>query len=97
MLILDRAQSHLVHAQVRDLLTLLTPRDVLVVNDTKVFPARLLGRRRDTGGRVEILLIRLDGARRWQALVHPAQRLGNGAHVVFDESDWMAVLGATDA
>ena len=58
MLIVDRTQSSLVHAQVRDLVTLLTPQDVLVVNNTKVFPARLLGRRRDTGGRVEILLVR---------------------------------------
>ena len=97
MLILDRAKSRLVHAQVRDLPTLLTPQDVLVVNDTKVFPARLLGRRRDTGGRVEILLVRLDGGKRWQALVNPSQRLGAGAEVVFDESDWVAVLGAPDA
>jgi S-adenosylmethionine:tRNA ribosyltransferase-isomerase len=96
MLILDRMGSRLMHAQVRDLVTLLTPRDVLVVNNTKVFPARLLGRRRDTGGRVEILLVRLEGARRWQALVKPSQRLGVGAEVVFDESDWMAVLGAPD-
>ena len=70
MLVVDRTQSGLVHAQVRDLVTLLTPRDVLVVNNTKVFPARLLGRRRDTGGRVEILLVRREGAQRWQSLSH---------------------------
>jgi S-adenosylmethionine:tRNA ribosyltransferase-isomerase len=97
MLILDRAQSSLVHAQVRDLVTLLTRKDVLVVNNTKVFPARLLGRRQDTGGRVEILLVRPEGARRWQALVKPSQRLRVGVEVVFDETDWIAVLGAPDA
>jgi S-adenosylmethionine:tRNA ribosyltransferase-isomerase len=97
MLILDRAQSSLVHAQVRDLVALLTPRDVLVINDTKVFPARLLGRRRDTGGRVEILLIRSEGSRQWQALVNPSQRLGVGAEVIFDGTDWIAVLGAPDS
>jgi S-adenosylmethionine:tRNA ribosyltransferase-isomerase len=97
MLIVDRTQSRLVHAQVRDLATLLTPRDLLVVNNTKVFPARLLGRRRDTGGRVEILLVRPEEARRWQALVKPSQRLAVGAEVIFDEGDWVAVLGAPDA
>jgi S-adenosylmethionine:tRNA ribosyltransferase-isomerase len=96
MLIVDRTQSSLVHAQVRDLVTLLTPKDVLIVNDTKVFPARLLGRRRDTGGRVEILLVRPEGSRRWQALVKPSQRLRVGVEVVFDETDWVAVLGAPD-
>jgi S-adenosylmethionine:tRNA ribosyltransferase-isomerase len=97
LLIMDRTQSSLVHAQVRDLVTFLTPQDVLVVNNTKVFPARLLGRRRDTGGKVEILLVRLEGAQRWQALVKPSQRLSEGAEVVFDDTDWIAVLGASDA
>ena len=96
MLILDRAQSSLVHAQVRDLGMLLTSNDVLVVNNTKVFPARLLGRRRNSGGSVEILLVRPEGSRCWQALVKPSQRLHVGAEVVFDETDWIAVLGATD-
>ena len=97
MLIVDRTQSSLVHAQVRDLVTLLTPQDMLVVNNTKVFPARLLGRRRDTGGRVEILLVRPEGAQRWQALVKPSQRLAVGAEVIFADTDWFAVLGASDA
>jgi S-adenosylmethionine:tRNA ribosyltransferase-isomerase len=97
MLVLDRTQSALVHAQVRDLATLLTPRDVLVVNNTKVFPARLLGRRRDTGGRVELLLVRQEGPQRWQALVKPSSRLGVGAEVIFEASDWLAVIGASAA
>jgi S-adenosylmethionine:tRNA ribosyltransferase-isomerase len=97
MLVMDRTQPSLAHARVCDLATLLTPRDLLVVNDTKVFPARLLGRRRDTGGRVEILLVRAEEARRWRALVKPSQRLAVGAEVVFDDSDWIAVLGAPDA
>jgi S-adenosylmethionine:tRNA ribosyltransferase-isomerase len=97
MLIVDRTQSSLVHAQVRDLVTLLTPQDVLVVNNTKVFPARLLGRRRDTGGKVEILLVRPEGVQRWQALVKPSQRLAMGAEVIFADTDWFAVLGASDA
>jgi S-adenosylmethionine:tRNA ribosyltransferase-isomerase len=96
LLILDRAQSTLTHAHVRDLVTVLTPQHVLVVNDTKVFPARLLGQRRDSGGKVEILLVRPAGRRRWQALVRPSQRLAVGAEVVFEGTDWVAVIGGRD-
>ena len=94
LLILDRAQSTMTHVQVRDLVTILTRKDVLVINNSKVFPARLLGRRRDSGGRVEILLVRPETARCWQALVKPSQRLAVGAEVIFDEADWVAVIGA---
>jgi S-adenosylmethionine:tRNA ribosyltransferase-isomerase len=97
LLILDRGQSTITHGHVCDLVTILTPRDVLVINNTKVFPARLLGRRRGSGGRVEILLVRPESARCWQALVRPSQRLAIGAEVTFDETDWIAVIGAPDA
>ena len=93
LLVVDRARQTVRHALVRDLPTLLTPQDVLVINDTKVFPARLLGRRRATGGKVEILLVRREGARCWQALVKPSHRLAVGAEVGFDGSDWVAVIG----
>jgi S-adenosylmethionine:tRNA ribosyltransferase-isomerase len=96
LLVLDRRQMTMTHLQVRDLATILTPQDVLVVNNTKVFPARLLGWRRDSGGRVEILLVRPEGRRRWQALVKPSQRLAVGSEVVFDGTDWLAVIGAAD-
>ena len=87
LLVLDRRQMTMTHLQVRDLATILTPQDVLVVNNTKVFPAHLLGWRRDSGGRVEILLVRPEGRRRWQALVKPSQRLAVGSEVVFDGTD----------
>jgi S-adenosylmethionine:tRNA ribosyltransferase-isomerase len=97
LLILDRAQSTLTHRRVQDLVSILTPQDVLVINNTKVFPARLLGRRRDSGGRVEILLVRPERARCWQALVKPSQRLAVGAEVTFEATDWVAVIGGPDA
>jgi S-adenosylmethionine:tRNA ribosyltransferase-isomerase len=97
LLVLDRSQAALTHVRVRDLPSLLTPQDVLVLNDTKVFPARLLGQRRDTGGRVEILLLRQEGRHCWQALVRPSQRLARGAEVSFAGSDWSAVIGAPAA
>jgi S-adenosylmethionine:tRNA ribosyltransferase-isomerase len=97
LLVLDHRQRTMTHRQVRDLVTILTSQDVLVINNTKVFPARLQGRRRDSGGRVEILLVRPEKRRRWQALVKPSQRLAVGAEVIFDETDWTAVIGGLDA
>jgi S-adenosylmethionine:tRNA ribosyltransferase-isomerase len=97
LLILDRAPLTMTHVYIRDLVTVLTSQDVLVINNTKVFPARLLGRRRDSGGSVEILLVRPERTRRWQALVKPSQRLAVGAEVVFDATDWIAVIGGLGA
>jgi S-adenosylmethionine:tRNA ribosyltransferase-isomerase len=96
LLTLDRTQRTMMHLRVRDLATVLTPQDVLVINDTKVFPARLLGRRRDSGGRVEILLVRPERPRCWQALIKPSQRLAVGAEVIFEGTDWTAVIGGLD-
>ncbi len=68
-----------------DLPGLLQPGDVLVLNDTRVYPARLLGRREPSGGAVECLLLESAGPDLWTALVHPGQKLKPGARVVFGE------------
>lgn len=84
LLRLDRATGARSHHRVSDLDTLLAPGDVLVVNDTRVVPARLLGRREPSGGAVECLLLaRLDGER-WDALVHPGQKLKVGSRAAFE-------------
>ncbi len=72
--------SDLTDWTVRDLPRLLRPGDLVVVNDTRVRAARLIGRREPTGGRVELLLLGRRGAR-WQALVRPARRLRAGSMV----------------
>jgi len=83
LLVLDRTTGGMVHAEVRDLPHFLQPGDLFVVNNTKVFPARLLGRRIPSGGMVECLLVgRLDGDR-WDALMHPGQKLRPGGRVLF--------------
>ena len=84
LLRLERGTGARSHHRVADLDTLLAPGDVLVVNDTRVVPARLLGRREPSGGAVECLLLeRLDGER-WDALVHPGQKLKVGSRAVFE-------------
>jgi S-adenosylmethionine:tRNA ribosyltransferase-isomerase len=86
LLCMNRATGQIEHWSISDLPKLLDPGDVVVLNDTRVFPARLLGRRVPSGGRVECLLIgRLpESPDCWEALVHPGQRLGPGANVVFE-------------
>ena len=84
LLHLDRSTGRRSHHHVRDLPDLLAPGDLLVVNDTRVFPARLLGRREPTGGVVECLLLSRLDAERWSALMHPGQKLREGAKVVFE-------------
>ncbi len=84
LLVLDRATGHIrAHTTVAALPEFLRPGDLLVLNNTRVFPARLLGRRHHTGGAVEFLLVRRIDHERWEALVHPGQKLHPGAVVEF--------------
>jgi S-adenosylmethionine:tRNA ribosyltransferase-isomerase len=84
---------------VRDLPSLLKPGDALVINDTKVIPARLMGTRERNGVRVEIeaTLIKRIGPERWQALTKPAKRLQEGDRIRFGHESRVCLLGALDA
>src|SRR5436305_12468192 len=95
MLVLDPSSETLTHATIRDLPAYLEKGDLLVFNDSRVLPARLLGRRRD-GGEAEVLLLRPedDGRHRWQALIRPARRLEPGSQVFFDQSPLAIVVEA---
>lgn len=89
LLVVPRGDGALVHSQMPSLPGFLRAGDLLVVNNTRVFPARLLGRREPGGGAVECLLVtRLDDdggpGERWEALLHPGQKLKPGARVTFD-------------
>ena len=88
LLVVHRESPQLEHANVRELPSFLNPGDLLVANDTRVFPARLIGHRVPSGGAVECLLLEQLGAEgqheEWAALVHPGQKLKPGALVRFD-------------
>ena len=84
MLSLNRATGATAHRTIGALPEFLESGDVLVVNNTRVFPARLIGRRVPSGGAVECLLIGHVEADRWEALMHPGQKLKPGARVVFE-------------
>jgi S-adenosylmethionine:tRNA ribosyltransferase-isomerase len=85
LLVVDRSAGTWHEAGIGDLPALVDPGDLLVANDTRVYPARLLGRRDPSGGAVECLLIEHVGGDEWQALVHPGQKLKPGARIVFED------------
>ena len=86
LLVVDRAAGRWEERSIRDLPDLLSPGDLMIANDTRVFPARLLGRRDPSGGAVECLLLEQVGPDEWHALVHPGQKLKPGARMIFENA-----------
>jgi S-adenosylmethionine:tRNA ribosyltransferase-isomerase len=82
LLTLERATGRMSHRRFYDILDYLRAGDVMVFNQSRVIPARLYGRRRDTGGKVELLLLRRESPGIWQALGKPGRRLRPGAVLV---------------
>ncbi|MDZ4167251.1 MAG: tRNA preQ1(34) S-adenosylmethionine ribosyltransferase-isomerase QueA [Coriobacteriia bacterium] len=87
LMVVDRASGQLDHRGFRDVLEYLHPGDVLVVNQTRVLPARLHGAKDETGGAVEVLLLRRAYEDAWECLVKPGRRLKPGARVVFGDGE----------
>ena len=86
LLVLHRDTGVLEHRRFTDILDYLRPGDVMVFNQSRVIPARLYGRRADTGSRVEFLLLRRNADGTWQAMAKPGRRLRPG--VVVDIEEW---------
>mgnify|MGYP001295474319 CR=1 FL=1 len=82
LLVLHRTTGEVEHRSFADLTDYLRPGDVMVFNQSRVMPARLWGRRQDTGGKVELLLLRRESPGTWQALARPGRRLRPGARIV---------------
>ena len=83
LLVYDRKDRSIRHLHFYDLPRFLTPQDILVVNETKVIPARLLGEKEDTGVPVEILLLKRLEKDLWETLVRPGRRLKPGTFCTF--------------
>ena len=97
LMVIHRESGIIEHRTFRDLPSLLAPRDLLVVNRSRVIPARLHGRKLPGGGAVEILLLRRRDAGIWDALVRPGRRLTVGTRVGFGERGAYAeIVGRTD-
>ncbi len=87
LLTLARNTGRIEHHQFTDILNLIPSGAVLVLNRSRVIPARLYGRRKDSGGRVELLLLRREEAGIWQALGKPGRRLRPGAVLTLEARD----------
>ena len=83
LFVLDRSSGQVDHRRFSDLPDYLRKGDLLVVNETRVLPARLLGEKAETGGAVEVLLLRERYENAWECLVKPGRRLRAGAKIVF--------------
>lgn len=92
LLVLRRETGCLEHRRVRDLPALLRAGDLLVLNDVRVIPARVHGRR-PTGGRLEVLLLEPSGADTWEVLVRGTPRVGETVHLPEARGEWVADRG----
>jgi len=84
-MVLDSERDIISHRVFSDIPELLKPGDLLVLNDTRVFSARLIGHKERTGGEVELFLLNHVDNGAWDALSRPARRLKSGAQIVFGE------------
>ena len=83
LLILDKETGAIRHGVFTDILDELRPEDCLVINNTRVIPARLLGEREGTGGAVEVLLLRRESGDIWETLVKPGRKARPGQRISF--------------
>lgn len=91
LLVLDRNTGKVTHKHFYDIIDYLCPGDCLVMNDSRVLPARLLGHR-PTGGAVEVLLLRDLGENNWECLCKPGRKMQVGNEVLFGEGDLKATV-----
>ena len=93
LLVMDRVSGEVKHRHFYDVLEYLRPGDCLVMNDSRVLPARLLGHR-PTGGAVELLLLRDLGNKQWECLAKPGRKLQVGQLVLFGDGSLTAMVVA---
>lgn len=85
LLVLDRDTGEIRHESFRDVSVYLNSGDCLVLNDTRVMPARLLGNREDTGGKIEFVLLKRLDADVWEVILKPGRRAKPGARFIFGD------------
>lgn len=92
LLILDRQTGAIEDKHFHDIIDELAPGDALVMNDTRVLPARLYGEKPETGGHVEVLLLNNTQGDQWETLIKPARRAKTGTKIVFGDGRLKAVV-----
>ena len=97
LMVLHRETGELEHRHFYDIVDYLQPGDCLVMNDSRVLPARLLGHRVPTGGAVELLLLQDKGGGIWECLAKPGRKLHPGAELSFGDGALTATVTAEEA
>lgn len=85
LMVLHKDTGRIEHKIFRNIIDYLNPGDCLVINDTKVIPARLMGVKEDTGAAIEVLLLKRNADDVWECLVKPGKKARTGARIVFGE------------
>ncbi len=93
LMVLDKKSGSVSHKHFYDIIDYLQPGDCLVMNDSRVLPARLLGHR-PTGGAVEVLLLRDLGDKKWECLCKPGRKMQVGNEVIFGNGELTATVTA---
>lgn len=96
LLVLDRQTGTVCHKHFFNLPQYLQPGDTLVFNDTRVIPARLIGAKKETGGKVEVFLLNRKTGDEWEALVKPGKKARPGTIVEFSDDLRCEIVAATD-
>ncbi|WP_421380132.1 tRNA preQ1(34) S-adenosylmethionine ribosyltransferase-isomerase QueA [Bacillus salacetis] len=91
LMAIDRETGSLQHKKFKDITGFLKEGDCLVLNDTRVLPARLFGVKEETGAKIEVLLLKQEEGDKWETLVKPAKRVKVGTKVSFGEGKLTAV------
>ena len=91
MLVLHRKNGHIEHRSIRDIGEFLAPNDRLVMNNTRVMPARLFGQK-ESGGKIELLLLREEKPDHWRVLMKSSRRPAIGSQLTFCEGQLNATM-----
>ena len=95
MMVLNRADKSINHKHFYDIVDYLNENDLLVINNTKVIPARLIGKK-ETGAVIEIFLLKNTEGKIWEALIKPQKRVKIGSKVIFCEDFFAVILEKSD-
>jgi len=95
LMVLDKQTGEIKHEVFKDITKYLREGDCLVLNDTKVLPARLFGVKKDTGAKIEVLLLKQLEGDQWETLVKPAKRVKEGTEIEFGDGLLTAVCTGT--
>ncbi|MFB6468014.1 tRNA preQ1(34) S-adenosylmethionine ribosyltransferase-isomerase QueA [Cytobacillus sp. Hz8] len=97
LMVLDKENGNIRHDIFKNITSYLKKGDCLVLNDTRVLPARLFGEKKDTGAKIEVLLLKQTEGDTWETLVKPAKRVKEGTEILFGDGLLKAIcVGTSD-